>query len=86
VDEPDDRSLSERVDGAIQAVLETEIGTPMLTGFVGIVNWIDDEGQPSYLFFDQPDQRLGTAMGLATQLDEFYRTSFRRFIFDGDDD
>ena len=66
--------LSEKVEQAVLDALSDSLGP--VTGFVGTVSYIGDDGEPRYVMFDMPDQRLNQSLGMVRALSLFYDQLF----------
>lgn len=76
--------LSDKVEQALLNTLSDELPGPV-TGFVGTVGYLREDGEPGYVMFDLPDQRLNVSLGLVHALSLFYDRLFIDYITTDDD-
>lgn len=77
--------LSDHVEKLVLDALAEALPGPV-TGFVGMANYLREDGEQGWCFFDMPDQRLGTSLGIARSVSLFYEEQFRQYFQDADDD
>jgi hypothetical protein len=75
--------LSDDVEQAVLDALTDALPGPV-TGLVGVVSYLMEDGEPGYVFFDMEDQRLNQSMGLARALGLFYDHEFTLYLSDPD--
>jgi hypothetical protein len=57
-------AISQRLSEAINAVLAEELGGGFLSGFIGLVKYIDADGDNNWSFVAMGDQSLDTSLGM----------------------
>lgn len=67
--------LSDKVEAAVLDGLANSLPGPV-TGFCGTVSYLGDDGEPRYVMFDMPDQRLNVSLGMVRALSIFYDQLF----------
>lgn len=57
-------AISQRLSDAINAVLAEELGGGFLSGFIGLVKYMDNDGDNNWSFVAMGDQSLDTSVGM----------------------
>lgn len=59
-------AIARRLTDAINGVLADELGGGFLSGFVGVVKYMDNDGGNNWSFVTMGDQSLDTSVGMLT--------------------
>lgn len=61
-------AMAADMEGRMADVVATHRPGGMVTGFIALVEYLDDEGEPSYTALTPPDARAITSLGQAHAL------------------